>query len=561
MNQESIKYKTSLKTLKTSLIQKLIFFGFIFLISLTLFRCANMQRPTGGPKDSLPPKILNESPINFSTNFTTKEIVLTMDEYIKLNNQFKEFSISPDLDKQPEYKVKKKTLHIILPDSLEKNTTYTINFGKGLVDFNEGNPLLNYNYVFATGAELDSLQITGSVKNAFTKEFDEKVDKDVKVLLIPTRQDSIFGKRKANIFTLVDSSGNFIFKNLKEDTYRIYALKEQNNDRIYNNPDESIGFLKDSIVVNSNVSDVKISYSTGKPEKFRTIEKKIEKTGRIVLTFNQPIDNPEIKIIEPKIETVNQDIKYSNTKDSAYIFVNKLDFDSIKFQVTYNANNLDTVLIRRSKNEKYERSIEPILNISNKVDKIKHITLTSLFPIENVDKAKIVLTEDSISRRNFQLQQDSSLKNVYHIRYNWKLNKNYELIIEEKAISSLFAEFNKELKTKFTLDDSENYGDITFKINGLEKDIHYLVELIDEKKEKVYDTRTLLNSNELSYIKFPGGKYSLRIIKDLNNNQRWDGANVYKKIQAEPIWYLDKTFTIRANWEQTENIDVKLETE
>ncbi len=559
MTQESMNKKNSIKGLKTSLFQKLVILGFTFLISLTFFRCANMQRPTGGPKDSLPPKILNESPTNYSTNFKANEIVLTLDEYIKLNNQFKEFSISPDLDKQPEYKIRKKTLHILLPDSLEKNTTYTINFGKGLVDYNEGNPILNYNYVFATGPELDSLQIKGSVTNAFTKVFDEKIDKDVKVLLIPTSQDSIFGKRKANIFTLVDSSGNFTFRNLKEDTYRIYALQEQNNDRIYNNPEESIGFIKDSIVLNSNVSGIKIAYSKGKPEKFRTIEKKIEKNGRVLLTFNQPIDNPNITIIDPAIQSSAHSISYSNDKDSAFAFINKLDFDSIKFQIADSNLVLDTVLIRRSKNEKYERFIEPLLNISNKVDKIKHITLTSIYPIATVDKNKIILNEDSTSRRNFQLQQDSILKNQYHIRFNWKPNKNYELILEEKAILSPFEDFNKEFKIKFTLDQSENYGDIKFKIAGVEKDVQYIVQLIDEKKEKVYDSRILINMEEIAYNKFQGGKYSLRIIKDLNKNKRWDGADVYKKQQAEPIWYLDKAFTIRANWEQSENIVLKFD--
>lgn len=558
---EPTNNKNVVTRLKTHLIQKLIILGFITLISLTFFRCANMQRPTGGPKDSLPPKILNESPANFTRNFDAKEVILTLDEYIKLNNQFKEFSISPDVEKQPEYKVKKKKLHIRLPDSLEKNTTYTINFGKGLVDYNEGNPIINYNYVFSTGPELDSLQITGSVKNAYTKIFDEKIDKDVKVLLIPTRQDSIFGKRKANIFTIVDSSGNFTFRNLREDVYRIYALKEQNNDRIYNNPEEAIGFIKDSIVLNQNVANIKIEYSVGKPEKFRTVEKKIEKNGRVLLTFNQPIDNPKIRVIDPNIDAEDNDIRLSTYGDSAFIFLRKLEFDSIKFEIADNNNILDTTMLRRSKNDKYERFIEPHINISNKVDKIKHITITSLFPIANMDKSKIILNEDSTSRRNFQLQQDSLNKNLYHIRYNWKPNKNYELILEEKAMISPFEDFNKEYKTKFTLDESENYGDIKFKINGLEPDIQYIVQITDDKKEKVFDSRLITNTQEVVYTKFAGGKYLLRIIKDINKNKRWDGADVYKRIQAEPIWYLDKPFTIRANWEQNENIDLKFDEE
>src|SRR5690606_2683078 len=117
----------------------------ILAMSLFFIRCANMQTPTGGPKDSIPPKLLKELPGNLTRNFKEKTIELEFDEYIKLNNYQKEFSISPDLDKQPDYKVKKKNLIITLPDSLEENTTYTINFGKGLVDFNEGNPI-DYSY-------------------------------------------------------------------------------------------------------------------------------------------------------------------------------------------------------------------------------------------------------------------------------------------------------------------------------------------------------------------------------------------------------------------------------
>lgn len=548
-----------IKKSKNRMLQKYSLLPFLLLILLSLFRCANIARPTGGPKDSIPPKILSEVPPNYTRNFKSKEIVLQFDEYIKLTNQNKEFSISPDLDKQPQYKVKKKSLHIILPDSLEKNTTYTINFGKGLVDYNEGNPIVNYSYVFSTGPELDSLTISGSVKNAFTKTFDEKEDKDVRVLLIPTRQDSIFGKKKANIFTSVDSLGNFTLKNLKEDTYRIYAIKEQNNDRIYNSPEESIGFINDSIVLTQDVANIKIEFSKGKPQKFRVIDKKIEKNGQILLVFNQPIDTPIITIIDPKEYNSDKKIIISNSKDSAFIFVKNMEFDSLKFQIANNLKILDTTLLRRSKNEKYERLIIPKLNISNKVDRTKHIIITSSSPIETVSKEKFILKEDSVERKNFQLQQDSLNSDMYHLRYNWKPKKNYELIIQEKAITGPFEEYNKELKQSFTFNESDNYGDIKFTLNNLEPDVQYVVELIDDKNTKVFDSRIIKNTKELQYIKYPGGKFKLRIIKDLNNNGRWDAADVYAKTQAEPIWYMEKPFTIRSNWEQEEKLDVKFD--
>ena len=96
------------KALKRLKLQNLAVMGFMVLIALSSLQCANMQKPTGGPKDSLPPKLLNESPANFGRNFKNKEVILTFDEFIKMANQFKEFSISPDVDEALDYKVKKK---------------------------------------------------------------------------------------------------------------------------------------------------------------------------------------------------------------------------------------------------------------------------------------------------------------------------------------------------------------------------------------------------------------------------------------------------------------------
>jgi hypothetical protein len=557
MIQVSEKHKNSSKQLKYSLIQKLAFIMFFCLLILSSIQCANMQHPTGGPKDSLPPTILSEFPKNLTRNFKEKKIIMEFDEYVKLSNQFKEFSISPDVEKQPEYKIKKKRFEITLPDSLEENTTYTIHFGKGLVDYNEGNPLPNYSYVFATGDELDSLSIAGSVLNGYTQSLDIKnQDKDIIVLLIPTRQDSIFGKKKANIFTAVDTSGNFKFNNLREDTYRIYALKQKASNRIYNENDDWIGFLKDSIVLKRDTSNIKLELTKPYPQKFRTVERKLEKDGAVQLVFNTALLDPKIKILFPAELDESKYIKYGVQRDSALLYTSNTDFDSIKFEISNYNKVLDTILLKKPANMKFEKEIIPLLNINNKVDKINHIVITAKSPILNIEKSGLKLMEDSISRTNFQLQKDSANSQLYHVRYNWRPNKNYSLIIEEKAIKGLFESTNKEFKSTFTLDESENYGDINFTFTGTDGKTPYIVEIIDEKKEKVFDKKILGKSSILSYKKFPGGKYSLRVIYDTNNNGVWDPANLKTKTQAEKIWYLGKTFTIRANWEQNETISL-----
>ncbi|OYD45503.1 hypothetical protein CHU00_11080 [Sphingobacterium cellulitidis] len=556
MTQVSKKDNNPLNRLKTALFKNLIFLGLATMIALSFVKCANMQKPTGGPKDSIPPKLLGITPANLSKNFKEKVIEMTFDEYIKTVNPGKEFSISPDLETQPIYKIKKKRFIIELPDSLEENTTYTINFGKGLVDYNEGNPFINYNYVFATGDQLDSLSISGQVKNGYSKDFDLEKDKEVIAILIPTSRDTIFGKRKASYYTTVDSSGNFSFNNLREDTYRVYALKDMNNDKIYNGNDEWIGFLEDSIALTQNVSGIALEYTKGTAPIFRNLEKKIENNGSLLLTFNRPLENPDLKIISPNNLDANKLVKYKPSLDTANIYFENLEFDSLKVAVLENNVPIDTISLRKARNLKVDNSIQPKLNISNKVDRIKHIELSSDYPIASVDKNKVLIMEDSVSRRNFQLQQDSVNREMYHIRFNWRPNRNYELVLQEGAVLGPFDEKNKEFKSQFTLNETENYGDINLTFTGLNDGTNYIVELIDESKEKLFDRKTLPNNRILSYKQFPGGKYSIRLIEDSNNNGKWDSGDVYTKRQPERIWYLDRTFTIRANWEQNETIEV-----
>ncbi|MFD2598300.1 Ig-like domain-containing protein [Sphingobacterium corticis] len=516
-----------------------------------------MSRPTGGPKDSLPPKVLAELPANFSTNFDAERITITFDEFVKTTNQQKEFSVSPDLERSPIYKIRKRNLIIDLPDSLEENTTYTINLGKGLVDFNEGNPILNYTYVFSTGPELDSLSVSGSVTNGYTQGFDKEKDKDINVILIPTSRDSIFGKKKASIFTTVDTSGNFKLQNLKEDTYRIYAIKEQNNDRIYNAPEEWIGFLLDSIVLNRDISGIKLELSNGRPNRYRTLDRKIESSGVLLMTFNQSLDEPSIRVLDPVV--LNDEIisRYAKTQDSVRLYLPNLDFDSLKLEIADSRGILDTTLIRKPRNLKLERSIAPKFNITNKVDRVKHIEITAATPFANMDKSKVILIEDSIPRRNFQLQADSINPEMFHIRYNWRPKRDYELKLEEGAMIGFFEEVNEEESIKFTMNEADSYGDIYLTFNGLDTAQQYVVELISEDKTKTFQSKILPNSHKMPYTKYPTGKFSIRLIWDKNRNGKWDPADVWTLRKQEPIWYLNRTFTIRANWEQNETIDVE----
>ncbi|MEC3881548.1 Ig-like domain-containing protein [Parapedobacter sp. 10938] len=545
--------KNRLNRLKTGSIGKWVVLPFFLVIISLAWQCASIQQPQGGPKDSIPPTILEETPPNLTRNFDAEKIVIQFDEFIKLANPFKEISVSPDLEQPINPRVRRKNIEITLPDSLEENTTYTINFGKAIGDFNEGNPLLNYSYVFSTGDIIDSLAISGKVINAFTK----LPEKEIAVLLIPTRQDSIFGKRKANIFTLTDTAGTFRLQNLREDNYRIYALREENNDRVYNAPGELIGFLNDSIVLNKDTSGILLEVSKGIPRDFRLLDRKIEPNGRITFAFNKPLEDAAIQVIHPSNLDADKQVEYTVNKDSATLWVSDLTFDSLKVSFSNRGEVIDTVTMRRGRNEKYDRDFIITDNLSgSKVNRIQHVQLTTGSPVQSIDRSKITLLVDSVPVTNYQLVKDTAAQRRYLLRYSWRPKRDYILTLEEGAFVGYFSDQNKSVTKTFTMDETEDFGDIVLKINVPDTTHQYLIQLINEKMDFIHRSVPIKGSTDIPFRQFPGGKYTIRVVYDENNNGKWDTGDVYETRQPERVWYLGKTFIIRTNWEQEEIITI-----
>lgn len=531
-------------------------FYFIFFVLVGAFSfiygCAAMKSPEGGPRDTTPPKVLKMTPENLTTNFTAKKIIIEFDEYIKLSNEFKEFSISPELDKIPELKVKLKRLEISLSDSLEKNTTYTLNFGKAIVDLNEGNVLKNFSYAFATGPTIDSLSLSGNVTNALTGE----AEIESTVFILPLSRDSLFGKKRAPIFTLTDSSGNFKLKNLKKDTYKVYALKEKGGgDRIYQQISDEIGFIKDSIVLDKNIDSLRLSVFKEIAPNFRVNDRKLNADGSIFMSFNKKLNNPDLTVIFPPSVDQNKQFQFNKTKDSVSLWLADLSFDSVKIAVKDEGKTLDTVKFSRSKRDTYNRVISISDNLEGgNLNPFRDLTISFNFPIKNIDESKIILLEDSIPRK-FTLEKDSTNLLKYHIKYKWRAKEEYILLIRENAINAIFDTKNKELKRNFTLADANDYGSLTLTVEPADTSKSYILEIVN-KDNNVISSYPIKKKSLVKLNNLKQGIYFGRIVYDANSNGIWDTGNLKLGTQPEAIWYNNKELSIRANWDRSETINI-----
>lgn len=521
-----------------------LIFGMAFWAILLVTACASIQQPQGGPRDTAPPKVLNELPKNLTKNFNSKKIAITFDEFFKLNNEFTEISVSPAQEIPPTFKIKQKTLEIAFKDSLEKNTTYTINFGKAIQDVNENIELKNYSYVFSTGNKIDSLQMGGKVVNYL----DGKEEKEITVFILPVSRDSIFGKKRASYFTTTDSAGNFSLKNIKEDNYRIYALKEEGGgDRIYNQPGEQIGFLANPIKLNKDTAGIKLKIFKQIPDNFRTEDFKIQQDGKIIMVFNKGIKKPSLRFLNA---TPNKPfIAFSAKADTLNMWLRDLSFDSLKVEINDNNKPIDTVKLQRNKTDKYVRTLAYTDNLSgNKIQPATRFTVKFNSPIEGIDKTKVVLLQDSTVIDNFTLNKLDNGRD-FQILYPYKIKKLYTLTFNEKAVEDIYGTTNKALKTKFTLDEVENYGNLNLKIVKTDSTKNYIVQLITETGTVI--KQDIIKSNKtLIYNYLNNNKYRIKVIEDLNKNGEYDSGNLLRKEQPEKSWFFEKDIIIRPNWDQ-----------
>lgn len=179
-----------------------------------------MIPPGGGLKDSIPPVLVESNPKDSAINFTGNRIVLNFDEFVEIQNAYENLVVSPTPNNIPIINARFRTVTIKIKDTLEPNTTYSINFGNALKDINEGNIAKDFTYLFSTGRRLDTNSVSGKVVLAETG----KIDSTLIVVLHKNLDDSAVVKERPRYFARLDGNGVFHFRNLAAGTFAVYAI-------------------------------------------------------------------------------------------------------------------------------------------------------------------------------------------------------------------------------------------------------------------------------------------------------------------------------------------------
>lgn len=543
---------------------------------LSFIRCANIVSPTGGPKDIVPPVVLLATPENQSSNFNEKEIHLTFDEYVTLNNPNNNILISPPLEKNPDYKLNGKSLIIKFKETLKNETTYSINFGESIKDLHEGNIFKDYSYVFSTGENIDSLTLEGKLLQAI----DHKPSADYFVMLYCDENDTISLDSlpylvKPYYITKSDKEGNFKFSGLKDSDYLIFALKDENSNLRFDLPNESIAFL-DSLVKPIHNSQCIIHNDSVKQEVEETeplvlysfleedtvqklLKKEIVEDGLLRFAFNRPAQNVKIEILESLPDTFNIYPTYSADYDTIlwYYTPNK---DSLLFTINYDTLINDTTQIslknrkansRRGKQENISKSLEIKTNINaGKLTPEQDLILTFKEPVTDImmrDTSWYIVDKDTIIN-DLHFTKIDSFGLKYKLDKTLAPEKSYKIIIPDSVFYSFKGVTNDTTEFSFKVPEISQYGNIFVTVEVPENVPQIIVELLDDK-DKFIARQIISETQKIEFKYLSPKKYKLKAILDKDSNGKWTPGNYGKKLLPEPIYFHKDVFDVKANWD------------
>ena len=311
--------------------------------------CANIVPPSGGPRDSIPPYAVYAKPKDSSTNIAPKEILISFNEYITTNALQEQLIVSPNIKNNPLVDQRLNMVRIRLSDSLNANTTYSLQFGNALRDVNEGNIVQNYTYVFSTGNQIDTGKLFGKVQIAETG----MVDSSLVAVLHPIENDSAIFKDKPNYYTRINGQGIFEFKFLPATNFNIYIVPNDYSKR-YDDSTKLFAFLDRSVNPTQTNDSIQLYAFEASPKKEKkalsTVGTKNAKKQSPLLKYSSNLEGNEKDILNPLILNFETPIRLNDsftiritdtnlvTKEGAVTAINAQNKQQVDIDFPWEAN-------------------------------------------------------------------------------------------------------------------------------------------------------------------------------------------------------------------------------
>ena len=564
-----------------------------FIIALIAVSCATVVPPNGGPKDTTPPVPVKVKPENHSKNFNKEKAVIEFDEFVVLDNLTKQMVVSPEMPEKPKVSIRGKKVIINIPDSLDDNTTYTIFFGNAIVNYKENLPISNFEYVFSTGDEVDSMMIEGVAVNAF----DHKPAENSFVMLYKDYDDSIPYHQRPYYLTKVEKNGHYRLNNLSAGKYKVFALHDMNSNYLFDQPTEEIAFIDSLIEPHPNplsytitprdsgdttavegppiFEPLHLEFFTEAVKEQNIMESKLLKSYQFRIVFAKPVIDLKLKALNLKEDTVWHFDRLGVNKDTLTSWIMGVHQDTLILEVSDNQEVLDTLRFILHKRKKTTSSSTSFFNrkkkktvvAKQKPKKVVKLSYSSnahggfpfysdihmdfKIPIKKWDPSKIKILRqrdtliDTLETQAYFSDPDYQMHLVIPTKFGEY--KKYGIFIPDSVFYDLYGHSHDTITSMFVTTEMREYGAMKLNVQ-YSKESPLIVQLLDEKGKVVF--QNIINKSQIiDYPYLKPGKYRVKAILDKNSNGKWDTGNYMEKLQPEKCFFIENLIVIRANWD------------
>ena len=532
-----------------------------FIVGIIVTKCANQQSPPGGPKDLIPPKIIYIYPENGTLNFNRNYFEIEFSEYVDKLSLLDALFISPEV-KNLEYNWTGTSVEITFDDTLLVNTTYTLSVGSKIKDINNNNQLVDaVNISFSTGNKIDLGKISGKV-------IENKV---TGIMVFANMKSDSFANpifEKPQSITQVGDSGDFSLMGLKNGEYRVYALKDENGNRLYNIGDDAYGvssravFIKDSL---NNMSGIKFKLTIEDTIPPFISNVTMTDKNHISVEFSEYLDSSKINATNFYIF----DSTANSKKDVLYLYQgNKNKFEyllSFKDTLLNTANNF---LIAKNIFDKYSNKLEFEsfeFVVNEKPDTVAPKIKSIITPFEG-NKLDFI-------NPNFTMNYDdgislSELKNAIIIeKYKFEIEKysdatfNIHLLNKPETNEKIEFKINHSLirdAANNSLDSIQNYSIETLsgrefsglsgKIDVVDSALNLIVVIENTTNSKLKYSAKVDKDGTYNFVRILPGKYLAWIFDDRDKNGKYNYGKINPFVFSEDFFIHPDTLNLRARW-------------
>ena len=135
----------------------------------------------------------------------------------------------------------------------------------------------------------------------------------------------------------------------------------------------------------------------------------------------------------------------------------------------------------------------------------------------------------------------------------------YKLKVPHRKFRDINGFYNDSTEVKVSLPKDDKLSTLSLDMVGVHH--KYIVDLLNEKRDKVMRSYIIENDTKLLFPYLKSGRYSVRITEDINKNGIVDTGNLLEHRQPEKVIFYklrdgSEVLTIKESTEMEQRIDI-----